>query len=135
MTVSLTLPLRPGAVIAVVGLPAGMSAALSAEWPDVLVLDHPVRGTGYFARLWLRDELADRLARPAGAVLLLTDDIEEAAQLADRVIVLREGTLAILGDVAVDGPRPRGRTDPAVLRAVEALVPLLEPAPGAARCA
>lgn len=134
MTVSLTLPLEAGEVLAVLGVPGGLAPELAAGSPDALVLDHPVCAAGYFARLWMRDELADRLANSDRAVLLLTDDVEEAAQLADRVIVLREGTLDVIADVVIDRPRPRGHTDPAVLRAVEALVRLLGPVP-AARCA
>ncbi len=38
-------------------------------------------------------------------ILLITHDVAEAASLADRVLVLRDGALAL--DVAVPLPRPR----------------------------
>jgi ABC-type multidrug transport system ATPase subunit len=44
------------------------------------------------------------------AVLLVTHDVDEAVHLADRVLVLREGRIAV--DLAVTLPGPRSRRDP-----------------------
>jgi sulfonate transport system ATP-binding protein len=43
------------------------------------------------------------------AVLLVTHDVDEALLLADRVMVLREGKIAV--DRHVDLPRPRRHAD------------------------
>jgi sulfonate transport system ATP-binding protein len=45
------------------------------------------------------------------AVLLVTHDVDEAISLADRVLGLDAGRIAL--DVAIDLPRPRDTTDPA----------------------
>jgi NitT/TauT family transport system ATP-binding protein len=59
--------------------------------------------------------LADALAREPRTVLLVTHDVEEAALLADRVVLLspRPGRIVETLDVAL--PRPRERDDRALV--------------------
>ena len=49
--------------------------------------------------------IGDLCVRHQPATLLVTHDVEEAILLADRVLVLREGRIAV--DVPVELPRPR----------------------------
>jgi NitT/TauT family transport system ATP-binding protein len=58
-------------------------------------------------------------------VVLVTHDIEEAAQLADRVFVLSERPAHIREEVKLPTPRPRAATDPEVVRAVHHILTLL----------
>jgi sulfonate transport system ATP-binding protein len=44
------------------------------------------------------------------AVLLVTHDVDEAVTLADRVLVLDHGRIAV--DLEIDLPRPRAAADP-----------------------
>src|SRR5215204_1644327 len=59
--------------------------ALAGE-TDLLLMDEPFSSLDYLTRLRLRGELARLLHEQPRTVVLVTHDIEEAAQLADRVV-------------------------------------------------
>ncbi len=65
--------------------------------PEVVLLDEPTRGLDYSAKGRLVEVLRE-LASAGHAVLLATHDVELAADVADRVVVLADG------DVVADGP-------------------------------
>ncbi|MTB72818.1 ATP-binding cassette domain-containing protein [Arsenicicoccus sp. MKL-02] len=65
--------------------------------PRVVLLDEPTRGLDYTAKARLVDVL-DQLAAEGRAVVLATHDVELAADVADRVVLLAEG------EVVADGP-------------------------------
>jgi len=54
--------------------------------------------------------------------VLVTHDIEEAAQLADRVLVLSDRPARIRDEVRLSAPRPRAATDAAVVHAVHRIL-------------
>jgi ABC-type nitrate/sulfonate/bicarbonate transport system ATPase subunit len=85
---------------------------------DLLLMDEPFSSLDYLTRLRLRGELARLLQEQPRTVVLVTHDIEEAAQLADRVIVLSERPARIRDEVRVALPRPRELTNAAVVSAV-----------------
>jgi ABC-type nitrate/sulfonate/bicarbonate transport system ATPase subunit len=60
---------------------------------DTLLLDEPFSSLDYLTRLRMRQEVARILRERPRTVVLVTHDIEEAAQLADRVIVQGNGRL------------------------------------------
>lgn len=76
---------------------------LLARWlclePKVLLLDEPTRGIDVGAKAEVQS-LIDELAREGLAVLLISSDIEELIEGADRVVVLRGG--AVAGELAGD---------------------------------
>jgi energy-coupling factor transport system ATP-binding protein len=72
-------------------------AIVLASAPPVLLLDEPTRGLDYGAKARLAAVLAD-LADRGHAVLLATHDVELAAEVADRTVVLADG------EVVADGP-------------------------------
>jgi ABC-type nitrate/sulfonate/bicarbonate transport system ATPase subunit len=55
-------------------------------------------------------------------VVLVTHDTEEAAQLADRVVVLSERPARIRSELALALERPRDPTHPVVVEAVHRLL-------------
>lgn len=85
---------------------------------DLLLMDEPFSSLDYLARLKMRGELARLLREQPRTVVLVTHDIEEAAQLADRVLVLTDRPGRIRDEVRLRVPRPRDATHPEVVRAV-----------------
>jgi NitT/TauT family transport system ATP-binding protein len=89
----------------------GLARALAVE-PAVLLMDEPFSALDALTAEGLREEVL-QLWRdpqlPPEAVVLVTHNIEEAIQLADRVIVLSRRPGHVLAEVPVDLPRPRDR--------------------------
>src|SRR3954447_18450956 len=81
----------------------------------LLCLDEPFASLDALTRAQAQTWLGTALAREPRTVLLVTHDVEEAVLLADRVVLLspRPGRVVLSLDVAL--PRPRVRTDPAVV--------------------
>ena len=88
-----------------------IARALAAE-PDVLFMDEPFGALDYLTRLRLRHELIQIWQREKRTVLFVTHDVEEAVQLADRVVVMGKRPSRIRAIVPVDMPRPRDLDDP-----------------------
>lgn len=89
---------------------------------DILLLDEPFSALDYLARLRMREELARILHERPRTVVLVTHDIEEASQLADRVIVLTERPAQIRRELSISLRRPRGLTHPQVVHAMEVIL-------------
>jgi len=89
---------------------------------DVLLLDEPFSALDYQTRLRLRRELARLLALRPRTVVFVTHDIEEAAQLADRVLVLTERPARIRTELRLSTPRPRDLTQPDVVEASRRII-------------
>lgn len=83
----------------------------------VLCLDEPFAGLDALTRSDTQAWLAGVLAGDPRTVLLVTHDVEEAALLADRVVVLSPRPGRVVATFEVRGARPRSATDPEVLRA------------------
>ena len=87
-----------------------IARALAAE-PDVLFMDEPFGALDYLTRMRLRAELTQIWEREKRTVLFVTHDVEEAVQLADRVVVMGKRPARIRSIVPVDVPRPRNLDD------------------------
>jgi len=87
----------------------------------VLLLDEPFGALDSITRSSMQEWLADALAADPRTVLLVTHDVEEAARLAHRVLVMSPRPGRIVAEV----PVPATRTDAEVLavreRAMEVL--------------
>ncbi|MBY5455243.1 ABC transporter ATP-binding protein [Rhizobium leguminosarum] len=77
--------------------------------PAVLLLDEPFSALDAMTRVELQDHLIDLWRVNATTMLLVTHDIEEAAFLADRVVVMRPWPGRILEVVDIGLPRQRNR--------------------------
>ena len=89
---------------------------------DILLLDEPFSSLDYLARLRMRRELARMLEELPRTVVLVTHDIEEAAQLADRILVLSERPARICRELETSLGRPREPTHPEVVETVHCVL-------------
>ncbi len=98
-----------------------LARALAGD-TDILLLDEPFSSLDYLTRLRMRRELARMLEELPRTVVLVTHDIEEAAQLADRILVLSDRPARICRELRVAIPRPRELTHPQVVETVHAIL-------------
>jgi ABC-type nitrate/sulfonate/bicarbonate transport system ATPase subunit len=98
-----------------------LARALAGD-SDVLLMDEPFSALDYLTRLRMRGELVGMLEKRPRTVVLVTHDIEEAAQLADRVVVLSDRPATIRRVMTLDLPRPRELTHPQVVEAIHEIL-------------
>ncbi len=79
--------------------------------PDLLLLDEPLGALDALTRSEMHALIEGLLQRNGFTALLVTHDVQEAVALADRVVLIEDGVIAL--DVRVDLARPRHRGDPA----------------------
>jgi nitrate/nitrite transport system ATP-binding protein len=85
--------------------------------PEILLLDEPLSALDALTRAKLQDEIERIRAHEQRTIVLITNDVDEALLLADRVAVLDQGPAARIArvfDVHLDRPRIRTElnTDP-----------------------
>jgi NitT/TauT family transport system ATP-binding protein len=105
----------------------GFARALVVE-PDALLMDEPFSALDVLTAQNLRGELTrlwEGREFPTKAVLIVTHNIEEAVQLADRILVLSSNPGRIMAELAVDLPRPRDRRAPAFEALVDTVYGIL----------
>ena len=83
----------------------GIARALAID-PEVLLMDEPFGALDAQTRETLQGELLEIQARTKKTIIFVTHDLDEAVLLADRIIVMREGS--IQESIEVPLPRPRG---------------------------
>jgi osmoprotectant transport system ATP-binding protein len=74
----------------------GLARALAAS-PPTMLMDEPFGALDAITRTRLQDELLRIHRRISQTVLFVTHDIEEAVRLADRIVVMREGSIVQVG--------------------------------------
>jgi NitT/TauT family transport system ATP-binding protein len=83
-----------------------IARALAAD-AHVLFMDEPFGALDFLTRLKMRADLIRIWQAENKTILFVTHDIEEAVQLADRVLVMSRRPATIQAEVVVDLPRPR----------------------------
>jgi NitT/TauT family transport system ATP-binding protein len=83
--------------------------------PDVLYLDEPFGALDAITRVMMRGELLRIWQAERRTVLFVTHDVDEAVQLADRIVVLSSRPARIQDVHTVDIPHPRNISSPRYL--------------------
>lgn len=89
---------------------------------DILLMDEPFSALDYQTRLRMRIELVRLLEKRPRTVVFVTHDIEEAVQLADRVLVLSARPALISKELPINSPRPRNSTDDEVIEVTKTIL-------------
>lgn len=75
--------------------------------PDILFLDEPFGALDSITRVMMRGELLRIWQEERRTIVFVTHDIDEAVQLADRVVVLSSRPARVQQTLAIDIPHPR----------------------------
>jgi len=91
-----------------------IARALAAN-PDIIYMDEPFGALDFLTRLKMRTDLVRIWQSEKKTILFVTHDIEEAIQLADRVLVMSPRPAMIQEVIDVALPRPRDLDSPGYL--------------------
>ena len=80
--------------------------------PDIVFMDEPLGALDSLTRLQLRAEIHRLWKQEGMTILFVTHDVEEALQLADRIVVMSPRPGRIQEVVEVRLPHPRGSATP-----------------------
>lgn len=92
---------------------------------DILLLDEPLSALDALTRAHLQDWLRSICQEMGKTVLLVTHDVEEALLLSDHIVLLSALPARVRKDFTIDMPRPRLRSDLALVRQKEELLQLI----------
>src|SRR5215470_2431825 len=87
-------------------------ARVLANNANILLMDEPFGALDALTREQLQRELLQIWARTRVTIVFVTHSVEEAALLADRVLVMSAGPGRIESDVRIELPRPRDVSSP-----------------------
>ncbi len=76
---------------------------LNSPHTDVLLLDHPLRGLDVGAAQTVNAQIV-KACENGAAVVLIPDTIEEALEMADEIIVMRDGEISARHDMRTGNP-------------------------------
>src|SRR5215469_17085093 len=92
----------------------GFARALVVH-PNILLMDEPFSALDVLTAENLRTDLVELWSLgqlPIKGMILVTHNIEEAVLMCDRVLLFSTNPGRIAGEIRIDIPRPRDRTDP-----------------------
>jgi ABC-type nitrate/sulfonate/bicarbonate transport system ATPase subunit len=90
--------------------------------PEILYLDEPLGALDALTRLQMRVEMRRLLARERCTTLMVTHDVEEALEMADRILVFSPRPATIQAVVPVPFPQPRTMTHPGLVALKEEIL-------------
>lgn len=99
---------------------AALARVMALE-PKALLMDEPFSALDANARERLQDQLLEIWTARPRVVLFVTHQVEEAAYLADRVVIMGPAPTSVHQEVSITLPRPRDRESPALRTLVKEL--------------
>ena len=96
--------LYPGELSLGMARRAALARALAID-PDLLILDEPFASLDEHAAAELRALLGSTVRRRRMTVLMVTHDLREALEIADRLILLTPRPAKVLADIRLSTPR------------------------------
>jgi NitT/TauT family transport system ATP-binding protein len=94
-----------------------IARALAVD-PEIVLMDEPFSALDPGTRRRLRQELISIWRKTGKTIIFVTHDVDEALELADRVLMFSEKPLTALHEVAIDTPRPRDPSEDPALQAI-----------------
>src|SRR5215475_9901694 len=92
----------------------GFARALVVH-PNILLMDEPFSALDVLTAENLRTDLLELWSEkqlPIKGMILVTHNIEEAVLMCDRVLLFSTNPGRVAGEIKIDIPRPRDRSDP-----------------------
>lgn len=96
--------------------------------PEVLLMDEPFGHLDAQTRYLMQKELERIWQAEKRTIIFVTNNIEEALYLADRVVVMTKCPAVIKQEFKIDLPRPRVYTDPRFLSLRREITSVIDPA-------
>lgn len=103
----------------------GIARALAVD-PDVILMDEAFSAIDEFTAETLREEVADIHAETEKTFVLVTHNLVEAVELADKIVVLSARPARVKKILDVDLERPRDRTHSEFIHAHKSIFALLK---------
>ncbi|TCL63350.1 NitT/TauT family transport system ATP-binding protein/sulfonate transport system ATP-binding protein [Hydrogenispora ethanolica] len=94
--------------------------------PVVMLMDEPFGHLDAQTRYMMEDELEKIWQRERRTVVFVTNNIEEALFLADRIVLLNNCPTSIKTEYRINLPRPRSYVDPEFLRLRQAITEAMD---------
>lgn len=93
----------------------GIARAYASE-SDIMLMDEPFGALDAQTRYSMEDEILRIWEKSKRTVIFVTNNVEEAIYLGDRIILLGGTPTSVKKEYVPDLPRPRNFTDPAFLK-------------------
>lgn len=95
--------------------------------PQILLMDEPFGHLDAQTRYMMEEELVRIWRKEKRTVIFVTNNIEEALYLADRIILLTNCPSTVRKEYVIDLPRPRDYVDPEFLRLRQEITHEMDP--------